>query len=376
MWTKRYGKTGKDVSVVGFGGMRFDNPEDIDANAEVVLHAYKRGINYFDTAPGYCKDKSEDIMGAALAHMEPGTYYVSSKSMASDADKLRQDLEKSLKRLGVEKLNFYHIWCLVTLEQWNKRQQGGAVAEALKAKEEGLVEHVVVSSHLIGDELKIVLEEGPFEGVTLGYCAINFPYREVAVEAAAEKNMGVVTMNPLGGGLIPQNAERFEFLKGPDDPSVVSAAIRFNVSNPNITTALVGFTTKEHIDEAVEAVTDFEPYSPAHVQEMRDKILGSFEGLCTGCGYCVPCPFGVPIPKMMDAYNMRILSDPEEKHITDRLKWHWGLSAEEAAACALCGACEKKCTQHIPIRERLKEIAAIAGVDLEQQQQEKKEQRS
>ncbi len=373
MWTKPYGSTGKDISVVGFGGMRFDNPEDIDANAEVVLHAYKRGINYFDTAPGYCKDKSEDIVGAAVAHMTPGTFYLSSKSMASDAAGFRKDLEKSLKRLGVEKLHFHHIWCLVTLDQWKKRQDGGAVAEALKAKEEGLVEHVVVSSHLIGDELKVVLDEGPFEGVTLGYCAINFPFREVAVQAAAEKNMGVVTMNPLGGGMIPQNAERFDFLREPEDPSVVSAAIRFNVSHPDITCALVGCTTTEHVDEAVEAVEDFQPYPQEHVERIREKLLGSFEGLCTGCGYCLPCPLGVEIPKMMDAYNMRILQGREERHITDRLKYHWALSPEDALACSLCGACEKKCTQHIPIRERLKEIAAIAGGDLEKQQEEKKE---
>jgi hypothetical protein len=308
--------------------------------------------------------------------MEPGTFHLSDKSMASDAGKLRKDLEKSLKRLGVEKLDFFHIWCLVTLGQWEQRQKGGAVAEALKAKEEGLVDHVCVSSHLIGDELKVVLQEGPFEGVTLGYCAINFPFRQVAVDAAADKHMGVVTMNPLGGGLIPQNAERFDFIRGEEDPSVVSAAIRFNVSNPDVTCALVGFTTKQHVDEAVEAVEDFEPYSAEHIEGIREKVLGSFEGLCTGCGYCVPCPQGVPIPKFMDAYNMRILSGPEERHITDRLKYHWDLTPEDAQLCTLCGACEKKCTQHIPIRERLKEIAAIAGIDLEKQQEERKQKKS
>jgi hypothetical protein len=63
---RKYGSSGIDVSAIGFGGMRFDNPSDIDGNAELVTAAYDAGINYFDTAPKYCDDKSEDIYGKAL----------------------------------------------------------------------------------------------------------------------------------------------------------------------------------------------------------------------------------------------------------------------------------------------------------------------
>jgi len=357
MWTKPYGQTGKDVTVIGFGGMRFANPEDIDANAEVVLHAYRKGINYFDTAPGYCSDKSEDIMGAAFRHMKPGTFYTSTKNMASDGGELRAGLEKSLKRLGVDRVDFFHIWCVITVEQWKQRQEGGAVAAALKAKEEGLVSHVVVSSHLPGKDLSQMLREGPFEGVTLGYCAINFPFRGEAVETAGRMGLGVVTMNPLGGGVIPGNAERFDFLRGPEDPSVVAAALRFNVSNPNVTCALVGFTTKEHVDEACAAVEGFQPYDESRLAEIRAKVTSSFDDLCTGCGYCLPCPEGLEIPRLMDAYNQKLLGGED---IIGRLKWHSGLTPAAAKACSLCGECEAKCTQHLPIRERMQEIAALA----------------
>jgi hypothetical protein len=358
MWYKPYGTTGKKVSVVAFGGMRFANPQDIDANAEVVLHAYRRGVNYFDTAPHYCADKSEDIVGAAVKQMEPGTFYVSTKTFAAEPGKLREDLERSLRRLNVERIHFYHIWCLTTPEVWRKRVEGGGVAEALKAKEEGLIEHVAASVHMRGEELGGVLVDAPLEGVTLGYCAINFPYREAGVRAAAAKGLGVITMNPLGGGLIPRNPERFDFLRGPDDRSVVEAAIRFNVSHPDITAALVGFTTPEHVDQACDAVEDFQPYPREHYDRLRDGILDSFDGLCTGCGYCLPCPQGVDIPKMMDAYNQKILGDGQIKAAIGRLKGHWQIPLDNALACSLCGACEDKCTQHLPIRERMEEIKA------------------
>jgi len=356
---KTYGRTGKKVSVISFGGMRFPTPEDIEASAELVLYAHSKGINYFDTAPGYCQDKSEDIIGAAVRHMPPGSYYVSTKCGASDGDELRRSLERSLKRLGLDRIHFFHIWCVLNPEAWEQRRRGGAVDAALKAKEEGLVEHVVWSTHMRGSEVADVIREGIFEGVTLGYNAVNFPFREEGIRAAYEAGIGVVTMNPLGGGLIPRHAERFDFLRGPNDPDVVTAALRFNVSHPEITSALVGFSKREEIDAACAAVENFEPYPPEHLERLRKKITRNFNELCTGCGYCMPCPSGVDIPKLMDAYNFLLL-EQNPQGVLNRLKWHWGLSPEAARACVECGRCEKLCTQHLPIIERLKEIVRLA----------------
>ncbi|HAU37302.1 MAG TPA: aldo/keto reductase [Phycisphaerales bacterium] len=356
MWYKPYGKTGKKISVISFGGMRFADPKDLDASAAVVLHGYRQGINYFDTAPFYCGDRSEDIFGAAVKQMKPGTFYLSTKCGVPDGGELRKSLEQSLKRLHAEKIHFFHIWCVTSLAAWEKRKSGGAVAAALKAKEEGLIEHVVISSHLPGNELRGVLEEGWFEGVTLGYCAINFPYREEALALAGRMNLGVVTMNPLAGGVIPRNAERMGFIKGPRDESVVAAALRFNISHDDITSALVGFSNVEQVDEACRAVENFRPYEQAHLDAVRRNVKESFNDLCTGCGYCLPCPQGVAVPKMMDSYNMKILMGQDPVQIRNRLKWHWNLKPSDAKACSLCGACEERCTQHLPIRERMKEI--------------------
>ncbi|HTS17332.1 MAG TPA: aldo/keto reductase [Verrucomicrobiae bacterium] len=360
MLYKTYGQTGKQVSVIGFGGMRFSSPQDIDANAELLLYAHRKGINYFDTAPFYCDDRSEESFGAAIKHFKPGTFYVSSKCGVADGSEFRRSLEHSLQRLGVSKIHFFHIWCLLRPGEWEERVTGGAVGAAFQAKEEGLIEHVVVSSHLEGDHIRELLRAHPIEGVTLGYSAINFTFRQAAVDAAGELGRGVVTMNPLGGGVIPRNAQRFDFLRGPGDRSAVEAALRFNISQPSITVALVGFNNKSEVDEACAAVEDFTPYNAAHVQSVRAKTLQSMDGLCTGCGYCLPCPSGVEIPKMMDAYNQKILgSDGAANAIPDRLKWHWQLTPEDANVCTLCGTCEDQCTQHLPIRDRLEEIAAI-----------------
>jgi predicted aldo/keto reductase-like oxidoreductase len=358
MWTKKYGKTGKDVSVIAFGGMRFPKPEDIDGSAELVTYAHSKGINYFDTAPYYCNDKSEDIMGAAIKQMRRDSFYISTKCGDAKEEELRKSLERSLKRLNVDQIDFFHIWCLTSPKQLPERIEKGAVGAAVKAKEEGLIKHLVVSTHLNGDESTAVLDTGYFEGMTIGYNALNFPFRAKALEAAGQRKLGVVTMNPLGGGLIPSHPDRLGFIKGPKDRNLVEAAIRFNISQPAITAALVGFSSKQHIDEAVEAVKDFTPYSADHIERVKSHITASFEGFCTGCGYCLPCPADLEIPKLMDAYNMKILEDKPDS-IKNRLAWHWDLSPDAAAACEKCGDCEGRCTQHLPIRERLEAIASL-----------------
>ena len=359
MWTKPYGKTGKNISAIGFGGMRFPQPADLDGSAELVRYAHAKGINYFDTAPFYCDDKSEEIFGRAFQSLPRDSFYVSTKSMAATDDALRAGLEKSLRRLGVDHIDYFHIWCLLQPGQLKERLDKGAIPAAQRAKEEGLIKHLVVSSHLGGADNADVLASGLFEGITIGYNALNFPFRGKTLEAALRHNVGVVTMNPLGGGLIPRHAERLAFLKGPQDRDVVQAALRFNVSQPAITAALVGFASKEEIDQAVAAVENFAPYPADHIERLKANIGASFEGFCTGCGYCLPCPADLPIPKLMDAFNHRIFEGTDES-VINRLKWHWSLSPDAASACLECGDCEATCTQHLPIRERLHAIAALA----------------
>ena len=355
---RTYGKTDEKVSAIGFGGMRFLDEQNIEKNAELVLYAHSKGITYFDTAPYYCDDKSEEIMGAAFRQMTPGSFVASSKCGSPDGKELRESLECSLERLGVDCIDFFNIWCIKSQADWESRKTGGAVDALLKARDEGLVKHVVCSTHMMRDEASVMLDEKIFKGVTLGYNAVNFPFREQVIADAASHGMGVVTMNPLNGGLIPQHAERFDFIRSADDPTVVHAALRFVLSNPAVTAALVGFRSKKEIDQAVAVTENFVPYDTKHHEQLKKQITDSFDGLCTGCGYCLPCPQGIQIPKLMDAYNMRILNGPEAEHITNRLKGHWTLDSSEAEKCTQCGACEQACTQHLPIIKRLKEIVS------------------
>jgi hypothetical protein len=357
---KLYGHTNLSVSAIGFGGMRFLATDDIGRCAALVRYAHARGINYFDTAPYYCDDRSEAIVGQGLSGLPRASYYVATKSGQAKGAELRAELERSLTRLGVDKIDFFHIWCLMSAEDWQNRLRGGAVDAARKAQEEGLVRHLVCSSHMPGEDLARVLESGAFAGVTLGYNAINFPYRQAAVSAAADRGLGVVAMNPLAGGLVARSAERFAFLRQADDPSVVTGALRFLLADPRVTVALVGFSAEREVDEAVSSAEQVEEASAAMVARLREHVEASFDELCTGCDYCLPCPQELPISRLMDVYNVRLLGGSDDE-LLDRYQWHWSIRRHLAAECSECGDCEPRCTQHLPIRERLGQLPAPRG---------------
>lgn len=357
MLYKEYGKTGKKVSVIGFGGMRFQNEGngyDIGKYAEIVRKANELGVNYFDTAPGYCDDQSEFIMAEAFKNM-PGQFYVSTKSSKKNGAQLRSQLETSLKRMGLAKINFFHIWCILTLDDYRSRMvKGGAYEAALKAKEEGLIDHIVFSTHCNGDEIETIVKEGCFEGITAGYNILNFPFRQKGIKAAYERGLGVATMNPLGGGIIPEKADYFDFIRDDGDKTVVEAALRFNGSHKEISTVLAGMSSINEVLENVKIGDEMRHLDEKKLKEIESRLFSSMDTLCTGCRYCEGCPKDIPVSKYMLAYNNSIIGSPQ--NTLNTLKWHWGIPAEGVRECIECGQCEDKCTQHLPIIKRLKQI--------------------
>jgi predicted aldo/keto reductase-like oxidoreductase len=349
-----YGTTGIELSAIGFGGLRFRDHGDIEGCAQLVKSAYDAGINYFDTAPGY--GKSEEIFGVAfremLPHRKSKPFFVSTKSNKSEPGEVRRDLETSLSRMGLDHVDFYHVWCVMSPGGYQKRVTGGALREFERLKDEGLVRHICLSTHMRGEDIAATLKEYPFEGVLLGYSAMNFAYRDKGVQAAAKLGRGVVVMNPLGGGIIPTHPDRFAFLKTREDETVVQGALRFLLSDPRITVSLVGFSSQAHIDEAIRTVDGFRPLPVTTRRRLRKNLATSFNSLCTGCGYCDNCPQDIPIPKFMDSFNHYILGGSASDMIK-RLNYHWGVrDLEQLDQCTRCRQCEEACTQKLPILDR------------------------
>ena len=362
MQYRDYGKTGKKVSLLGFGGMRFSEIDNHDKCVEMMVHAAKGGVNYFDTAPGYFETRSETVFGKGLAELrrQKLPYYLATKTFQSDESEIRRELEESLRRLDVPAIDFYHIWCVTSLESWKERKSKGVIKTFQKLKEEKLINHICVSTHLIQNNIAELFTEPVFEGVLFGYSAYNFKTREKAFDVVEQNNLGAVIMNPLGGSLIPNNPELCKFLLKAGEEcnkeNAVKAALQFLWDHKPLSVALVGFANKGEIDLALNAMDTYNPRTDEELVAVKANASKCFEGVCTGCSYCDDCPQGIQIPKFMDAYNRIVLGETKQD-IYNQLKWHWSLSPDIADTCTQCGSCESSCTQHLNIIERLEYIA-------------------
>ncbi|UCD51263.1 MAG: aldo/keto reductase [Phycisphaerales bacterium] len=366
---QKYGNTDANVSAVGFGGMRFDESKSKAENAELLLYAHSKGINYFDTAPSYCGDTSEDIFGIALKQMADrrDDFYVSTKGMPTAIDtagKARAAVEKSLKRLNVDKIDFYHVWCVRRIDHYESAMKSGGMYEGLlRCKEQGLIDHIAISTHLPGGQVAQIVEKREFDGVLLGVNALNFPYRWEGVQAAHAAGLGVVAMNPLSGGLIPRHEAKFGFLTDGQE-TATEAALRFCINCPQITVTLVGVTRKEHIDTACNVAQAAQPFTDDDLERVRTRVSDNMNALCTGCGYCLKCcPQNIPIANYMQVYNEKPLFGRSKMEMVMKIgsNYQWGLLVDRranAGDCIECGQCEEACTQHLNIIERLKEIDA------------------
>ncbi len=371
---KEFGKTGKMVSALGMGVSRFqpqeyNTPAGMERCADVIVKAWECGINYFDVAPTYCGWKAEEILGLALRQMKSPVYVTTKSSSTQDptADALRRRLETSLKRLGLEKITFYNMWGILNYDQYlDVIKPGGPYEGALKAKEEGLIEHIGFSSHCTGEELERILEDDLFEGITIGYNAINFKYRERGLLAAQRKGLGVAIMNPLYGGVIPQNPQKFNFIRNAENQTLAQAALLFNASQDAISVVLSGMVSEQEINENAACFTEIQKFTDEKIDFIKRKIEKEFDTLCTGCNYCAGCPQNIKINQLMLAYNQYVLTDNSVAEFRRYMNEVWRYTEEVSFACRKCGLCEKKCTQHLPIIERIERINGFAEQYLDQ----------
>jgi uncharacterized protein len=212
-----------------------------------------------------------------------------------------------LERIGVDKFDFYYIWNMKKPDEYRNCLNPGNQYEALlDLKEEGLIESILLSSHLSGSESIDIIKERKIEGILLNMNIVNFPYTIEAARKAKEMGIGVGVMSPLAGGLIPKNEDKFSFL-AEDGNSPTYQALSFITSLP-FAVCYIATNCKEELEMANEVVDNNELLVDEKIDRFRERIGDGLSGVCTSCQYCVDhCPMSIPIPAYMDFYNKKQL---------------------------------------------------------------------
>ena len=377
MQYRKFGKTGRDISVLGFGCMRLpefqkDDKWHIDEEKAIPMlqRAYKEGVNYFDTAWMYCHDNSQYTLGRAVKGMKREDVMIATKQplhMVEKTEDYRKVLEMQLERLDMPYIDFYHFHGINRGAMDGKIKPLGLIKEAQKAIDEGLIKHMSFSFHGDPKDMQYLIEQGEiFSSVLLQYNLLDRSNEE-NLAIAKENGLGVVVMGPVGGGRLGAPSDVIQGLLKDKPASTAEMAIRFVMANENVDVVLSGMQNMAQLEENAKVAAAAGKLTEAEIAQVKLMMTENAKLAklyCTSCNYCLPCPQEINIPHLFN-----IMNNHRVYGLTDHAKGAYGqvmrgegwVKSATADKCTGCGVCETKCPQKLPIVEQLKEThAALA----------------
>ncbi len=257
---RRLGRTNLMVTELGLGAM--DTPT-VKEGAETLHMALDLGINFIDTAREY--QDSEYLLGQVIRARGGKEFHIATKTFNRTRDGSQYEVDRSLKILGVDRIDLYQLHDVSTPQAWEQVMQEGGGLEGLKiARERGLIEHIGISSHSLDVVEKAILC-GEFDAVMLEYSAF---YRdtEKLITLAGERGVGVIAMRPLGGSGRTSAIRTRMKGSGQETPLTPALLLRYVLSNPDISVAIPGARYPSRVSENVDVALAYQPLDDAQKQ--------------------------------------------------------------------------------------------------------------
>lgn len=357
------GKTGEEVSLLGFGCMRLPTlpggEVDESEAVRIIRYGIERGINYVDTAYNYHGGRSEVVLGRALRDGYRDRVFIADKLPVwalKSAEDCRRIFQEQLERLGVEQIDFYLLHTL-NREFWHQAKKFKALEFLAEAREQGLIKHVGFSFHDDLDAFREIVRGYDWE-----FCQIQYNYMDeeyqagrAGLEFAAARGLGVIIMEPLRGGRlvknIPGEVEQI-FAAAPQKRTPAAWALRWVADHPHVNLILSGMGALHEVEENLATLSTARPNSLSAgerevIAQARDAFRERIEIMCTDCRYCLPCPEGVAIPEVFTIFN-----DASIYNSHASIRWQYEnliKKGQDGGRCAACGQCEEVCPQQLDI---------------------------
>lgn len=376
MQYRSFGELDWKVSALGFGCMRLPTLGGDVANIDepqatrMVHAAIDQGVNYLDTAYPYHGGNSERFVGRALKGGYRQKVRLATKlpcwKVESPGD-FDTYLDEQLEKLQTEHIDFYLLHGLHR-ERWDKMRSLGVLESAEKAIANGRIRYLGFSFH---DKYPVFQEIVDAHNWT--FCQIQYNYMDIENQAgaqglqyAASKGLAVVIMEPLLGGRLVAPPPPVQAIWDTASLKWTPAnwALQWLWNQPEVSVVLSGMSTMPQVEENIASASASGVNTlPAPSLALFDQVRARYNELCpipcTKCGYCMPCPNGVDIPRNFAVYNEGIMYDKPD---LSRRAYQQFIPAEnQAVACIACRECEEKCPQSIPISEWMPVVHQVLG---------------
>jgi len=320
-----FGKTNLSVGRTGFGCIPIQRIS-YDESSALLQYAYDNGVTLYDTANGYTT--SEERIGIALNHVRD-KIVLCTKSAAQTPDKLMEHIENSLKMLRTDYIDVFQIHNPSFVP--TPEGEDGLYACALKAKEQGKIRHIGITNHSKDNAKKAVLS-GLYETLQYPLSFLSSAEELALVDLCREHNIGFLAMKALCGGLIGNAKAAFAFLRQYEN-----------------VIPIWGMQKKQELDEFLS----YEKNPPkldgellSAIEKDKAELSGSF---CRCCGYCLPCPAGIPIN---NAARITFLAKRAVKEYW--LSEEWQKNMRLIDNCTGCGHCKQHCPYGLDVPTLLK----------------------
>ena len=382
------------VGLLGYGCMRWPMTTDAEGKEvidqekvnQLVDEAMEHGVNYYDTSPVYLRGESEKATAIALSRYPRDKWLLATKlSNFSDSsyENSVKMYRRSLEIFNTDHIDYYLLHSIRDARDFKERfEDTGIMDFLLRERFAGRIRNLGFSIHSQQEGFDAMMkkhEEYHWDFVQIQMNYLDWTHAggrntnaKYLYEELAARGIPVVIMEPLrGGGLSSLTKPQTERLKAVEpDRSVASWAFRFVGSFTMVLTALSGMTYKEHLEDNLRTYCNFKPLTEeefAMLEEIADEqsrfpLVG-----CTGCQYCMPCPYGIDIPGVFRFYDNSVVEGTyaigqEQKDFARKRRRYLAEydkaveSARQADHCISCGRCMKACPQHIRIPRELARI--------------------
>ena len=328
----------------------------------MIDHAISQGVTYIDTAYPYHNGDSEPFVGKVLKKYNRQDFFLATKMPIWNIETIedaKRIFDEQMERLDVKYVDFYLLHAL-DKTKWDKILKLGILDLCDELKKQGKIKYLGFSFH---DEYPVFEEILTYRD--WDFCQIQLNYIDTDIQAgmkgyklAESRNIPLVIMEPIKGGSLATLPEDIASIFKDYDASksLSSWALRFVASLPNVKVVLSGMSTYNHVLDNLDTFKEFKALTKEEsdvVTKVAETIKSRTKNGCTGCAYCMPCPFGVDIPK-----NFRIWNDFSMYGNVEMTKKRYESMnpSQRADQCKECGACERMCPQAIKIREDLKRV--------------------
>lgn len=373
MQYRKIERNSNEISALGYGAMRLPTKNgmiDKEKAKKQIYYAIDHGVNIIDTAFPYHGGSSESFLGEILKDGYREKVKLCTK-MPSWSVKKYEDMEKyleiQLEKLQTNCIDYYLIHNL-SMVSFKKLKELGVFKFLEDAKSKRKINNIGFSFHSDLNSFKQIVESYNWDA-----CLIQYNYMDEKNQAGTEgleyahsKGISIFIMEPLKGGLlagkVPDKAleiwEESDTGRSPAD-----WALRWVLNHPEVATVFSGMGEMDQVEENLKVADEVLPNSLTEDElELYERVKEVYKDLmkvdCTGCGYCMPCPRGVDIPRCFNIYNQKYMFNKSPSF--DYLAILGGVfSGQEAYAglCNDCGKCLKACPQDLEIPELLNDVS-------------------